>query len=355
MESQNFYSVLADVQEEITKDNLVYNIVLEIFFNTFSALISGALETLLQGCCQRPYDDQISILVNTFGEHAHPKNYHSLSQRLAGPGPLISILFNLSKKAAKEALIPVFGYLDCLMDKTSTVSENPEIEDHSRDEMDDMTLDTNQLSSRIISEKIPEPIPVQASSSTLISKSGKDKSEGKKSNDQHKKGKDTPKPDRKSADKNSKKITKMIVMKDIPDNLKNNVRDVMLYDVLAEWSPETLLIHLTTWGQVASISIKAQHKYCTVRLKIAFNDFTLQAFDGGKWCHRLHNLEVRGFWGGGHLSKDITGQRSLQKQKVYQYLLRQILYLPRTTTKEILFLRIKALRPINSSSKVPIM
>ncbi|GES95921.1 hypothetical protein RCL_jg282.t1 [Rhizophagus clarus] len=39
----------------------------------------------------------------------------------------------------------------------------------------------------------------------------------------------------------------MIVMKDLPDNLKNNVRDVMLYDIL-----------------------------------IAFNDFTLQAFDGVK-------------------------------------------------------------------------
>ncbi|GBC05468.1 hypothetical protein RclHR1_06240004 [Rhizophagus clarus] len=125
------------------------------------------------------------------------------------------------------------------MDKTSTVSENPEIEDHSRDEMDDIILDTNQQSSRIISEEIPKPIPVQASSLTLTSKSGKDKS--------------------------------------------------------GAWSPETLLTHLTTWGQVASMSIKAQHKYCTVRLKIAFNDFTLQAFDGGKWCHQLHNLEVHWF------------------------------------------------------------
>ncbi|GBB95419.1 hypothetical protein RclHR1_02530014 [Rhizophagus clarus] len=45
----------------------------------------------------------------------------------------------------------------------------------------------------------------------------------------------------------------MIVMKDLPDNLKNNVRDVMLYDILVEWFPETILTHLTTWGQVALI------------------------------------------------------------------------------------------------------
>ncbi|GES80887.1 hypothetical protein RCL_jg17732.t1 [Rhizophagus clarus] len=164
MESQNLYSVLADAQEEGIKDNPVYNNIQEIFFNTFSSLIRGALETLPQ--VSRPWSPNIDTL------QPH---------------------------------------------------ENPEIEDHSHDEMDDIILDTNQQSSRIISEETPKPIPVQASSSMPTSKSGKDKSGAKKSNDQHKKSKDTPKPNRKSADKNSKKITKLIIMKDIPDSLKNNV------------------------------------------------------------------------------------------------------------------------------------
>ncbi|GES92448.1 hypothetical protein RCL_jg28779.t1 [Rhizophagus clarus] len=190
MESQNFYSVLADKQEEVTKDNSVHNKVQEIFFNTFSALISGALETLPSGFCQRPYDDQIAILVNTFGEHAHPKNYQSLSQHLVGPGPLILILLDLSEQAAKEALIPVYGYLDCLMDETSTVSEDPESEDHSREDMDDIIIDTNQQSSRIIPEVPPKSTPVIATSSMMTTKSGNDKSGEKNSLSQLKGGKD---------------------------------------------------------------------------------------------------------------------------------------------------------------------
>ncbi|GES75019.1 hypothetical protein RCL_jg13084.t1 [Rhizophagus clarus] len=43
------------------------------------------------------------------------------------------------------------------------------------------------------------------------------------------------------------------------------------------------------------MSIKKQWKYLTVCVKIAFiNQFTLQAFDGGRWCHRLNNLEDQG-------------------------------------------------------------
>ncbi|GBC02116.1 hypothetical protein RclHR1_04460006 [Rhizophagus clarus] len=50
-------------------------------------------------------------------------------------------------------------------------------------------------------------------------------------------------------------------------------------------------------GSVIGMSIKKQQKYLTVCVKIAFNQFTLQAFDGGRWCHRLNNLEVRWFPG----------------------------------------------------------
>ncbi|GES75018.1 hypothetical protein RCL_jg13083.t1 [Rhizophagus clarus] len=233
MESQNFYSVLADKQEEVIKDNSVHNNIQEIFFNTFSALTSGALETLLQGFCQRLYDDQIAILVNTFGERAHSKNYQSLSQHLADPDPLILLLFNLSEQAAKEAFIPVYGYLDCLMDKTLTVNKNPEIEDHSREDMDDIIIDTNQQSSRIILEVPPKSTPIIATSLTMITKSGNDKLREKTSLSQPKGGKDRPNSGQKSSDKMSRKIEKVLVMQDIPTHLRNTIRDVTLYDIPA--------------------------------------------------------------------------------------------------------------------------
>ncbi|GBB98995.1 hypothetical protein RclHR1_03390011 [Rhizophagus clarus] len=71
----------------------------------------------------------------------------------------------------------------------------------------------------------------------------------------------------------------------------------MLYDVPTSWSPEQILTNLSTWDQVIAMSLKSQRKYYTIRLKIAFNQFTLQAFYGGKWYHRLHTPEVRWFPG----------------------------------------------------------
>ncbi|GBC05951.1 hypothetical protein RclHR1_06520007 [Rhizophagus clarus] len=302
MESKNTFSLLATNDDEPMfeegKDTLAFDITnaaRELFFQNFFSIMSKSIEELPSGFFQRTFDDQASFLVQQFGQHAHPSSYDSYAKHTLAPAAFMSLIFNLSEKVAIMSFAPAASFIEKSLEKIPDTSTDAS-EEPQQDNIE-ITADTNRQSSRIISEETPEPIPDQASSSTPTSKSGKDKSGAKKSNDQHKKGKDIPKAGRKSADRNSKKITKMIVMKDLPDNLKNNVRDVMLYDVPVEWSPETILTHLTIWGQVALMSIKSQRKYCTVRLKIAFNDFTLQAFDGGKWCHRLHNLEVRWFPG----------------------------------------------------------
>ncbi|GBB98896.1 hypothetical protein RclHR1_33560002 [Rhizophagus clarus] len=86
----------------------------------------------------------------------------------------------------------------------------------------------------------------------------------------------------------------------------------MLYDVPAEWSPETLLTHLTTWGYVTSMSIKVQHKYCTIRLKIAFISFFKRSMEVNGVIDYT-TLKYTGSLGDKLSSKDITGQRSPQK------------------------------------------
>ncbi|GBB84818.1 hypothetical protein RclHR1_01140007 [Rhizophagus clarus] len=302
MESKNTFSLLATNDDELIfeegNDTLAFNITnqaKELFFQNFFSIMSKSIEELPFGFFQRTPDDQASFLVQQFGQHAHPTCYDTYAKHTLAPAAFISFIFNLSEKVAIISFAPVASFIEKCLKKIPDTSTNA-FEEPQQDNME-ITADTNQQSSRIISEETPAPIPDQASSLTPTSKPGNDKSGAKKSNNQSKKGKDTPKAGRKSSDKNSKKITKMIIMKDLPDNLKNNVRDVMLYDIPVEWSPKTILTHLTTWGQVTLMSIKSQRKYCTVRLKIAFNNFTLQAFDRGKWYHRLHNLEVRWFPG----------------------------------------------------------
>ncbi|GBB86998.1 hypothetical protein RclHR1_13450004 [Rhizophagus clarus] len=225
-----------------------------------------------QGFFQHPYDDQTKLLVSQFGDQAHPQNYQRYSEYLAIPGTLISLLFHLSERVAHKVFEPVDVYLAMLVDETAD-DKDPESEDLSHDEMDDIIVDTNQQSSRIILEVPPKPTPVIATSSTMTAKSSKDKSGEKIPLSQPTKGRDRPNPGQKSHDKKSRRIDKIIVMQEFPVHLKNSIRDV------------TFNVNQKTT------------EILTVRVKIAFNQFTLQAFDGRRWCHWLHNLEVRWFSG----------------------------------------------------------
>ncbi|GBB90366.1 hypothetical protein RclHR1_01730014 [Rhizophagus clarus] len=147
----------------------------------------------------------------------------------------------------------------------------------------------------------------------------------------------------------------MIIMQEVLPKLCNNIQNVMLYDIPITWSSEQILIHLATWGSVLGMSIKMQWKYYIIQLKIMFNDFILAVFDRGKWCHRLHNLEVK--WFPGHWTLKQRQNHSTFMAKV-EGLPESVLADPFITQdfdKQYFFLRIKDLSPISFSSRNPII
>jgi len=73
------------------------------------------------------------------------------------------------------------------------------------------------------------------------------------------------------------------------------VKDVVVYDVPAEWPIEDLLTKFSVWGDVISIKTKAQRKYQTVRVKIVLTEAYLAAFFRGDWMVPLDNTMVRWF------------------------------------------------------------
>jgi viroplasmin and RNaseH domain-containing protein len=75
----------------------------------------------------------------------------------------------------------------------------------------------------------------------------------------------------------SKSFNKMITGHVLTN--ENNVKDVIIYNILTKWSHEKLLNELMLWGKMISASIKTQKKYYTVQLKIELNLFALATFN----------------------------------------------------------------------------
>ncbi|GES90042.1 hypothetical protein RCL_jg23828.t1 [Rhizophagus clarus] len=197
MESKNTFSLLAlidnEPEEVMPTDSLAHDITdeaRELFFQNFFSIMSRSIEELLKGFFQLPPDDQTNFLIQQFGQHAHPSCYDTYAKHTLAPTAFMSFLFNFSEQVAIMSFAPAAAFLEknleALPDSSTTTAEEV-----AQDNME-ITVDTNQQSSRIIPEDTPAPIPDQASSLMLTSKPGNDKSGAKKLNDQPKKGKDTP-------------------------------------------------------------------------------------------------------------------------------------------------------------------
>ncbi|EXX55573.1 hypothetical protein RirG_224260 [Rhizophagus irregularis DAOM 197198w] len=52
------------------------------------------------------------------------------------------------------------------------------------------------------------------------------------------------------------------------DDQQEQVRDIIVYDIPYTWDVEKILGELTLWGHTIKLSVKRQHKYQTLRVKI---------------------------------------------------------------------------------------
>ncbi|PKB98317.1 hypothetical protein RhiirA5_431578 [Rhizophagus irregularis] len=75
---------------------------------------------------------------------------------------------------------------------------------------------------------------------------------------------------------------------------REQVRDIIVYDILYTWDVEKILGELTLWGHTIKLSVKWQYKYQTLRVKIVLNSFTLSQFNKF-WTTDLGGIPVRWF------------------------------------------------------------
>ncbi len=161
-----------------------------------------------------------------------------------------------------------------------------------------------------------------------------------------------PPSDTKKKTKSKKKVVHRpmkVLTGHIPQN-KDNVGEVLVYDIPATWSHDKLLAELKLWGHVISINTKPHRKYQSVRIKIEFNTFQLAKYTRGDWQVDLGKIPVRWFpiswslkdrkeyerfqgviedlppsfttdlmWTDGHLHELLSTQSGLKAFKIVQY------------------------------------
>ncbi|CAB4410475.1 unnamed protein product [Rhizophagus irregularis] len=97
----------------------------------------------------------------------------------------------------------------------------------------------------------------------------------------------TAKPDAKTSAKNSHKgkktseleATQILTGYEAVDEERERIRDIIVYDIPYTWDLQKILAELKLWGNAIKCSVKRQHKYQTLRVKIALSSFALPQFN----------------------------------------------------------------------------
>lgn len=77
--------------------------------------------------------------------------------------------------------------------------------------------------------------------------------------------------------------------------LKDNVREIVVYDIPSKWTQLEILNYLKAWGNVLAMKLKTQKKYVTVTVSIDLNDTAMGQWNNGVWTAPLGGLPVRWF------------------------------------------------------------
>lgn len=105
----------------------------------------------------------------------------------------------------------------------------------------------------------------------------------------------------------------------VSDGQKGQVKTIMIYDIPASWSHQTILEHLASWGRVLKISFKTQHKYQSVWTQMVLSPLASTDYILRKWWRWLGDTMVRWYPGNWSL-KDRKVREQFQLQVTFPLL-----------------------------------
>ncbi|PKY50852.1 hypothetical protein RhiirA4_467543 [Rhizophagus irregularis] len=82
------------------------------------------------------------------------------------------------------------------------------------------------------------------------------------------------------------------VMTGYNPEIKENIREITVYDIPSRWTQLDVLNHLKNWGQVIAIKFKSQQKYTTVTVSVDLNKAALDLWNSRAWTAPLEAVLI---------------------------------------------------------------
>ncbi|CAB4434462.1 unnamed protein product [Rhizophagus irregularis] len=266
----------------------------EIYFRSISHYLSsfvqdGFLKELFEKNPSAPVD-KAQLLIRKFGDAANPANFTEQAQATNIQPTTLSLIFSIALYAASRSwenfntqFLTEFGDLFVMSEEdVDDMFDESSVDESNHDEDLGILSEEELLKKGLQMPPPPKPAivtppilpdivmtPVDLSVTPETSRK-KDKQKARATDDKQVKNQSTTaKPDAKTPAKNSQKEKKSS-------------------------TPEKILAELKLWGNAIKCSVKRQHKYQTLRVKIALSSFALPQFNK-YWTTDLGGIPVRWF------------------------------------------------------------
>ncbi|GBC48951.2 hypothetical protein GLOIN_2v1871772 [Rhizophagus irregularis DAOM 181602=DAOM 197198] len=295
----------------------------EIYFQTFTHNLSsfvtdGFLKDLFEKNPSVP-KDKAQILIERFGETANPANFTSQAQATNIQPTTLSLIFSIALYSASKSWdnFSTQFYLnfgDTGNDDDDDDDGSQDTDDYLMDESFPLEPDEEELLRRGF-QMPPKPVPIKLPSmpdivmtpvdQTVIPENSrkKDKQKAHVTDDKQVANQSTKaKPDVKTSAQNSQKgkkssepeATQILTGYEAVGEEQERIRDIIVYDIPYTWNLQKIIAELKFWGNAIKCSVKRQHKYQTLRVKIALSSFALPQFNK-YWTTDLGGIPVRWF------------------------------------------------------------
>ncbi|GBC52217.2 hypothetical protein GLOIN_2v1773466 [Rhizophagus irregularis DAOM 181602=DAOM 197198] len=234
----------------------------EIYFQTFTHNLSsfvtdGFLKDLFEKNPSVP-KDKAQILIERFGETANPANFSTQAQATNIQPTTLSLIFSIALYAASKSWDNFSTRFHMRFGDTGVDDDD---DDDGSQNTDDYLMD--------------ESFPLESDEDELLHKQKARVTDDKQVANQSTKAK----PDVKTSAQNSQKGKKS--------------SELEATQILTGYEAK-IIAELKFWGNAIKCSVKRQHKYQTLRVKIAHSSFALPQFNK-YWTTDLGGIPVRWF------------------------------------------------------------
>ncbi|GBC21264.1 hypothetical protein GLOIN_2v1871772 [Rhizophagus irregularis DAOM 181602=DAOM 197198] len=264
----------------------------EIYFQTFTHNLSsfvtdGFLKDLFEKNPSVP-KDKAWILIERFGETANPANFSSQAQATNIQPTTLSLIFSIALFAASKSWdnFSTQFYLNF-----GDTGDDDDDDDNGSQNTDDYLMDESYPLEPDVDELLrqgfqmpPNPVPIKLPSMPDIVMPPVDQTVIPENSRKTDKQKARTEPE----------ATQILTGYEAVREEQERIRDIIVYNIPYTWDLQKILAELKLWGNAIKCSVKRQHKYQTLRVKIALSSFALPQFNK-YWTTDLGDIPVRWF------------------------------------------------------------